>query len=58
MSKMHRTGIITFKRDNGGKDRFLYRFRINSYHAAKILEYISQIPNVPAPRQEKDTKHG
>ena len=47
MSKLYRTGVISFNRDNGGKDQFHYKFRIGSYHAAKILEYIAQIPNQP-----------
>lgn len=45
---MTKPGTITFKQKDG-KSYFYYSFKIGSYHAAKILEYIAQIEHEAAP---------
>lgn len=41
---MSKTGTISFKQKDD-KSHFLYNYKISNYHAAKILEYISQVPH-------------
>lgn len=42
-------GVLSFKHKSiTGK--FTYKFRVSNYHAAKILEYIAQIPHEPVKR--------
>lgn len=37
-------GVLTFRRkDDTG--HFVYKFKVSDYYAAKILEYIAQIPH-------------
>lgn len=45
---MSKQGVISFKQKEG-KSHFMYNFRISTYHAAKLLEYISTIPHKPEP---------
>lgn len=45
---MNKPGTITFKQKDG-KSHFYYSFKISSYHAAKILEYISLVEHEVVP---------
>jgi hypothetical protein len=45
---MKNLGTLSFKQKDD-KGHFLYNYKISNYHAAKILEYITQIPHNPAP---------
>lgn len=50
-------GLLTFKRV-GEDGHFTYKFKVSDYHAAKILEYIAQVPHevVKRGRPPKDAK--
>ena len=44
---MSKIGTIIFKQEDR-TSRFIYSYKISDYHAAKILEYIAQIPHKSA----------
>lgn len=48
---MGKLGTISFKQKDN-KSHFLYNFRISNYHAAKILEYIAQVPHKTVPLRD------
>lgn len=45
---MSKSGVISFKQKDS-TSHFLYNFKISDYRAAKILEYIAQVPHKSMP---------